>query len=301
MKKLILILCLIFALTLCFVACDERGDTSNEGQSPNALPAGAPKTEDPTSKDLTSEEPTSEDITTDEKTFQELSTNNKKSSKLRFELITFLRLKHGFVDPVMGDLASQLERNLYWGKYITRVQFDPSNYYFVCGYYNCEHADENKWYDCVDKYTWIIVENEHDIPEYYNDLKFIVAFQINKALSATDISSGYYLSTEIEHYLEYKPEFVDGKNVAKELNGNISYIYFVSPSDEYIIDSINDYFHETYTLSCIELDGKWYVCVKNSNLEIEFGQYYNALIEIAEEYENYVILEFNAFADAVLK
>ncbi len=47
MKKLILILTLIFALTLCFVACEELGDNSDEGQSQNVYLNGAPYTEEP--------------------------------------------------------------------------------------------------------------------------------------------------------------------------------------------------------------------------------------------------------------
>ena len=47
MKKLILILTFVFALALCLVACDELGDTSNEGQSQNALSEGMPETEEP--------------------------------------------------------------------------------------------------------------------------------------------------------------------------------------------------------------------------------------------------------------
>ena len=60
MKKLILILTLIFALTLCFVACEELGDNSNDGQSINAISNGAPETEEPTTEAPTTEKPTSE-------------------------------------------------------------------------------------------------------------------------------------------------------------------------------------------------------------------------------------------------
>ena len=42
MKKLILILCMCFALTLCFVACEDLSDKPDDGQSMNPLSGGTP-------------------------------------------------------------------------------------------------------------------------------------------------------------------------------------------------------------------------------------------------------------------
>ena len=81
MKKLILILTLIFALTLCFVACEELGDNSDEGQSINALSNGAPETEEPTTEEPTSEEPTSEKPTSEEPTSEEATTEEPISEE----------------------------------------------------------------------------------------------------------------------------------------------------------------------------------------------------------------------------
>ena len=71
MKKLILILALVFALAFCFVACEDLGDNSKEGQSINALSNGAPETEEPTTEEPTSEEPTSEKPTSEKPTSEE--------------------------------------------------------------------------------------------------------------------------------------------------------------------------------------------------------------------------------------
>ena len=80
MKKLILILTLIFALALCFVACEELGDNSNEGQSINALSNGAPETEEPTTEELASEESTSKESIS-EKSISEKSTSEEPTSE----------------------------------------------------------------------------------------------------------------------------------------------------------------------------------------------------------------------------
>ena len=292
-KKLILILTLIFALVLCFVACEDLGDNSKEGQSINALSGGTPETEEPT---------------TEGRTFTELSTDDEKGRELRAELVKLLELKDGFVTPVIGSFEEKINGVLYHGKKATHVQFDPSKYYYVCGYYNCEHADENKWYNCAGKYTWIIVNNETDIPEYYNGLKFIAAFQINQAAYAIDIATGEAVSTEVEHYLEYTPEFVNSKNVAEKRYFDGTYICFTDPEDEYMFDCSEDYFHSTYTLSCLEKDGEWYLKFFDNGVENNFGEYCDLLTPISKEYTmvnelgnsvTYIIIKFSDFANTI--
>ena len=305
MKKLILILTLIFAIALCFVACEELGDNSKEGQSINALSGGVPETEEPTTEAPTTEKPASEEPTTEGKTFTELSTNKEKDKKLYLELVNFLEMKDGGgVAPVLGDLGSQLERNLFWGNQVTHVRFDSSDYYYVCGYYTDDHQAEAQFYCCSKKYTWIIVENESEIPESYNNLKFIVAFQINKTLSAVNIATNSAVNTVIEHYMEYDPLFVDGINVAKKLQADFTYILFVNHDEFYKFDTTTDFFHDTYTLSCIEIDGEWYLWYKVAaeDIELHFGAYYDALVGVTKEYgKDCVIIEFSDFAEAVLK
>ena len=294
MKKLILILTLIFALALCFVACEELGDNSDEGQSQNALSGGASETEE---------------ATTEGKIFTEISTDDEKGRELRAELVRVLELKDGFVTPVIGSLEEKIDRTLYNGQKMTHVQFDSSKYYYVCGYYNCDHADESKWYNCASKYTWIIVDNESDIPEYYNELKFIAAFQINKSVSAIDIATWEAVSTEVENYLEYMPEFVNGKNISEKLYFDATYICFTDPADKYMLDCSEDYYHYTYTLSCMELEGEWYLKFYDDGIENNFGKYHDLLTPISKEYitinklgntVTYIIIEFSDFVNAVL-
>ena len=301
MKKLILILCVCVALTLCFVACEDLFDKPDDGQSMNPISGGAPAEEDPTTEAPTTEAPT-EETTTKEKIYKELTTDGEYG-KLRYELVSFLFLKRGFVDPVLGSLGEQLERNNYWGNKATHIRLDPENYYYVCGYYDDPQERNDVLFAHVRDYTWIVVENENDIPEVYNGLSFVVAFQINETLSAIDISSKKEVSTKFEHYLMYTPEFVNGTNVADKLDADISYIYFLGEDDKHVIDSVEYYFHETFTLSCIELDGEWYLWyqVEKENIELEFGDYYDALIGVTREYdENHVVIKFDDFAKAVL-
>ena len=102
MKKLILILTLIFALTLCFVACEELGDNSNDGQSINAISNGAPETEEPTTEAPTTEKPTSEapteEPTTEEKTLGD-TPNILLTDDMEFvaeTLVQRMTVSHGF-------------------------------------------------------------------------------------------------------------------------------------------------------------------------------------------------------------
>ena len=308
MKKLILILTLIFAFALCFVACEDLADNSDEGQSQNVHLNGAPYTEEPTTEAPTTEKPTTEEPTTEEpmieeKIFKELTTEDEYGRGVYWAIVNFLELEEGYHEPVLGDLGNQLYRNLFWGNVVTHVCFDSSNYYYVCGYFTDDHESESKYYCCPRKYTWIIVESEKDIPEKYKELNFIVAFQMNKTSSAINIATNEAVSTQIEHYMKYVPQFVDGKNIAKKIDVDFTYICFVNHDNAYHFDTTTDYFHDTYTLNCIEIEGKWYLLykVKREDMELHFGEYYESLIGVTKDYDkDHVIIEFNDFAEAVL-
>ena len=326
MKKLILILCMCFALTFCFVACDlaeELSAPSNitentttekselevpttaeamaQGQQTEETTAENSVTEDATTEGITTENVTTEEVTTEEKTYKELTTEDEHGKKLYWTLVDFLGMKLGYDEPLDSILEAQLNRNLQRGRQVTHVQFDTSNYYFVCAYYRGEHANEDDDYCCRNQYTWVIFEDENHIQEYYKDLEFVVAFQINKTLSAIDIATNEDVTTEIEHYMQYTPEFVNGVNIADKSDEDITYICFVKPNDKYMFDCSKEYHHFTYTLSCIELDGEWYIWVNNKDLAVEFGKYYDDLIGVTREYdENHVVIKFDDFAKAVL-
>ena len=312
MKKLILILCLCLALALCFVACDGKTDAGDveETLTIEISTTNAPMTEELTTEHgQQTEETISEDFMLGGEKFVELSTGDEKERELRAELVRILELKDGFVTPIIGSFEEKMDWILFQGRKLTHVQFDSTKYYYVCGYYNCEHADESKWYNCASKYTWIIVDNESDILEYYNGFKFIAAFQINKTVSAIDIATGEAVSTEVEHYLEYTPEFVNGKNVSEKIYLDATYICFTDPADKYMLDCSEDNYHYTYTLSCVELEGEWYLKFYDNGIENNFGEYNDLLISISKKYTTvnklgntvtYIIVEFSDFANAFL-
>ena len=98
MKKLILILTFVFALTLCFVACEELGDNSDEGQSINALSNGAPETEEPTTEAPTTEAPTTEKSTTEKNTLGD-TPNKLLTDDMEFvaeTLVQHVAISNGF-------------------------------------------------------------------------------------------------------------------------------------------------------------------------------------------------------------
>ena len=318
MKKLILILTLIFALAICFVACEDLGNTSNEGQSQNVLLNGAPETEEPTteestseeptSEEPTSEEPTSEEPTSEEATSEEPTTNIAQERVPEFEneglistLVEYLQNIFTAYDMPPTSFAIKID-DIKKGDQPLLVQFNPKEYYFVCGYYNATHKYseyEDREFCCVTEYTWVKFENETDIQEYYSGKKFIVAFQINKSLLVKDILSDESTVPHMEHFQKYETLFENGKNVNASIDFDKTFIYLNSSNKSEIYHSVNIFNHEWITLPCVEVEGELYITHKthtvreNGNttyvdLKEKFGEYYDALIEImkTDKYSN---------------
>lgn len=181
------------------------------------------------------------------------------------------------------------------------VAFDPSNYYFVCGYYNSSSEYGDIGYRSCNEYTWVGYKNESDVKEYYSDMKWAVVFQINKALTIADIVSGEKDVPTMEHFQIYTPMFDNGVNIAAPFIFDDTFIYLNYPncylnrfsqsnSTMYYCKSI--YYHTMNTIPCVYLDGdchlSFHLYTVYSDAErseaddytYSFGQYYDVLMSL---------------------
>ena len=289
MKKLILILTLIFALALCFVACEELGDNSNEGQTINALLNGAPDTEEPTT-----EEPTSEDdnlYTVEDVSLISLSPEERKReliSGLQEYIISLNTEDEMAVRYHKEDIADMRE-----AKQPLHVKFDSESYYYICGYYNATHEYGEFECDtlcCSEKYTWVKFDNPENILEYYEGKKFVVAFQINRALFVKNILSDSVSVPYVENFQIYEVSFSEGFNTNNEIAFDEEFIYLNKTQKDTVFISK---YYEWDIIPCVELDGNVYISfltgvdgiVSNTrDLQQEFGNYYAVLIDSMREY-----------------
>lgn len=171
MKKLILILTLIFALVLCFVACEDLVDNSNEGQTINALSGGAPETEEPTTEAPTtekpaSEEPTSEEPTTEEPTSEEPTTEEPTSEEPTSEEPTTYNRVVDEYNRELNDVFSQIQdRVIDKSKFVFYVS-EQEQYYEIK---NSGEYDDDVWiasrFTINIKYDISLVHNT----EWYKD------------------------------------------------------------------------------------------------------------------------------------
>ena len=200
MKKLILILTLIFALTLCFVACEKFEDNSKQ-----------------------------EEITTNEAAGQQeqitlpLLSDEEKEKELISELTEYLKNKNVEFDA--GELV-RFDEHVKRGAQPLHVQIDPKNYYYMCGYYNVTHNyGENHEYCCAKNYTWVKFEKAAEISETYKDQKFVVAFQINKAALVHDISPEKSAVPEVEYFQLFETQFKNGYNETERIALDKTFLY----------------------------------------------------------------------------
>lgn len=193
------------------------------------------------------------------------------------------------------------------------VAFDPADYYFVCGYYDPPADHYEFGYCCADNYTWVGYRSVAEIREYYKGMKWAVAFQINRALTVTDITASVKKVPNMEHFQLFKPTFEDGVNVSEAAMFDETFIYLnypdcdlngasQNPSTMYYCNSI--YYHSMNTIPCVCLDGKYYLSFymytvykdgtrgEESDRTYDFGEYYDPLMSMMER-EKYNIVTKN--------
>ena len=226
-----------------------------------------------------------------------------KNSDLIATLVAYLEQYLTEYDLIGRTFAQKID-DIKNGIQPLHVAFDPSDYYFVCGYYNSSSEYGDIMYMSCDEYTWVGYKSETEIKEYYNDMKWAVVFQINKALTITDIVSSENNVPAMEHFQIYTPTFENGVNLAAPIVFDETFIYLNYPncylnrssqdaSRMYYCKSI--YYHPMNTISCVCLNGENYLSFylytvyadgqrsEESDYAYSFGQYYDTLMNIMEK------------------
>ena len=183
--------------------------------------------------------------------------------------------------------------NIKKGQQPLLVDFDPDIFYFVCGYYDGVTENGPLKYRNSNEYTWVRFESADEIQENHEDKKFIVAFQINKALLVRDIVTPKAILPRVEHFQMYDPVFENGVNTNTHVVFEEEFIYLNKSSVERIYHSTSLYYHQLVTINCINYDNEYYLLQyvhsihingekDERNLKGEFSNYYDTLISIMD-------------------
>lgn len=228
-----------------------------------------------------------------------LDTNNELITTLRTYLKSYGRrvtiLNDIFINT-SNTFASKIN-SIKNGTRPIHVAFDINNDYFVCGYFNPPDGHTETRNCCCDEYTWVGYQNENEIQEYLNDMKCIVAFQINKALTVTDLLNADADVSNMEHFQIYKPTFENGINVGAHIAFSETFIYLDEPNKDTRYYSIFSSGHDNNTIPCDYIEGKYYLsfhlhtvyangkCEDGINVAVSFGEYYTVITSVMKEIE----------------
>ena len=207
------------------------------------------------------------------------------------------------------------------GKQALHVEFNKSEYYFVCAYYNTGHNYETIDYCCATNYTWVKFDDPKEVGEKYKDLSFVVAFQINKASFVADILTKDAVVPNIEHFQKYSPNFNNGLNTNDAITFDTNFIYLNSSNDKDVYHSMSAYNNEYITIPCIYLNERYYITKvlytiyadgtrSDNNIISDFGKYYDTLVNIMDTTSYsvtdekgrttfYGLIEINAFSNCI--
>ena len=322
MKKLILFLLvgalLVLPLSGCFA-----DNKQNEGTTPNNT------TEHTTPESTTLEATTPPE--NDQKDPPMVEGELNKDSELIVTLVDYLEqywIQHNpFGIPLSGKIDGIKNSAIP-----LHVTFNQSDYYFVCGYYNATHEYDESRFCCASEYVWVAYNNETAIQEYYNGMSCVVTFQLNRALTVTNILVDEP-ANDMEHFQIYAPIFENGVNTAEPIVFDETFIYlnnFINHFDEdTIYHSTSWYYHPNITISCVCIDGEYYLpfylatledaeifdaqqALSTEQITYALGDYYDAIInimntdkysvEVNEKYTyRYGVVSIDDFVDIISK
>ena len=212
------------------------------------------------------------------------------SENLRSALSDYYKSYFLNVDPYPFNFGEKLNHIKSGECAPVFVKFSSRCYYVAAYFSTTEEHDE--LYCCSDSYTWVGFEKAEDVKETLDGEILMGAFQINPQEFCVNIKTGEYDVT-MDHFVFYRPEFVDGVALAPEITFENLFIYLSQDDDKYICYSSTRYtsLHEAGSFKCMELDGKYYIAeyhgslYNGADLEAEYGEYYNKLMSIlVDEY-----------------
>ncbi len=254
-----------------------------------------------------------------------------KNSDLVATLVAYLEQYTTQYNIKGRSLAQQID-HIKNGIQPLHIAFDPAEYYFVCGYYKPVEDHDELIYCCAKDYTWVGYKSETEIQEFYNGMKCAVVFQINMALTITDIVSNERAVPDIQHFQIFKPTFENGVNASEPIVFDETFIYLNYPdcylnqfsqstSTMYYCNSI--YYHSMNTIPCVYLNGEYYLAfsmyvVYNDGTRstewdytYDFGEYYDTLMNMLERDKYsiagnkhvsvYATISLKNFADVLVK
>ena len=250
-----------------------------------------------------------------------------KNSDLIVTLVNYLKEYWLQIEPLPNSLETQIDK-IKNGTKPLHVTFDSSDYYFVCGYYAGSHQYEKIMWCCPKEYTWKKYEKEDEIQEYDNGKACVVVFQMNRASSVTDILEET-TTHQMEHFQIYSPTFENGVNTKSSLVFDKTFIYLHNSGKEVAYHSMSQYYNYFNVISCVDLDGQYYISVLLATLKedaifdsqeallkdsivYDFGEYYDALVGVidTEKYRVYSlggytsyygVISIEDFVNSVLK
>ena len=220
----------------------------------------------------------------------------EESSDLISSLIDYLESQHVDDDMLPTSFAIKIRESKEKGTQPLLVEFDPAKCYYVCGYYRGKDANDHESADSPNfaEYQWLRYEKEEDIRESYRGRTCVAAFRLNPASSVTDIRPGKKTVPAFEHFEKVAPVFEGGYNVGKSESFDRVFVYLNSTGKNRIYYTTRNVSNKHFTFRCIRLDGQIFIPVTmyrieptgeryDYDLKWEFGEYYDALMEIVIE------------------
>ena len=233
-------------------------------------------------------------------------------SDLIYALIDHLKKLNVQYDLPADNLDTKIDQILAGAQPLI-LDFTGSDYYYICGYYNCsEHDYERMDYPCAEKYKWVKYDKAEDIRDYIGELALVASFQINKTSFSQCVIPGDTPWPRFEHFMMYTPNFENGINTATACEYNDILMYLNSSDKSNAYFSTFTSYNSVVSMRCVKKGQMGYFItslVRESDVDgnvceidlgSDFGKYYNELTGMIDGKEYTVTHENGTTADYAL-
>lgn len=187
------------------------------------------------------------------------------------------------------------------------VKFDPTQYYYLCGYYTHPTKDESIFFLNCYSYIWLAFDDASNIPETYLGCELVAMVQINRAAHCWDIFDENKTPLQQENFRVIGlPAFENGRCICEPVAVDMALLFHNCTGAESSRREYSGIYYYRYKLCdflCIELDGQAYMLIeqytetadgsrRDHDLQNELGKYYDAIMPNLDD-EEYTLTQEN--------
>lgn len=179
-----------------------------------------------------------------------------------------------------------------WGARVLLTDVSPDDYYFLAAYCADGHDKYDVGHACTEQ-AWLGFTSADSIPEKYDGMDILAAFQVNRATTYRDIATDTAVDSPAGMFTLIDTAFVDGYNTTSPLTRSDVRVHFISDEQTSLYYTLRHPLSGVRSSDARLIDGEYYILqpfdlyveqkrVARVDLMDEYGDYYYHLCTLTD-------------------